>query len=161
MGLVRVTFTLSPSVHVPVISIVRLLPVPCRFVAVMPLGKLMLARARVVGLALKLRVNTVVVVVFAVPLAVIDCRVTLVGGASLTVILKSWVKGVVAVKPFATVARICAVPALVTFRVLPLVIFAPVVPALCTLHVIVLFVALLGLTVPVSVKGVPTVAVVG
>ena len=51
------------------------------------------------------------------------------GGVSLTVILKSCVKGVVAVAPFTTVARICATPALVTFRILPLVIFAPVVPA--------------------------------
>ena len=58
------------------------------------------------------------------------------------------------------VALTVTVPAAVAFKVLPLMV-APVVPALRTLHVIVLFVALAGVTVPVSVSGVPAVAVAG
>ena len=100
MGLVRVTFTLCPSVHVPAISIVRLLPVPCRFEGVMPLGKLMLASARVVGLALKFRVSCVVVVVFAVPLADMDWNVI---GVAVHVVVR-----------FTSTAKDCVTPPRVT-----------------------------------------------
>ena len=65
-----------------------------------------------------------------------------------------------AVKPLVIVALIVTVPAADAFSVLPLIV-APVVPALTTLHVIVWFVAFAGFTVPVSVSGVPAVAVVG
>ena len=58
----------------------------------------------------------------------------------------------VGVAPFVIVALTVAVPAAVVFRVLPLMV-APVVPALNTLHVMVLLVALLGATVPLSVSG--------
>ena len=51
-------------------------------------------------------------------------------------------------------------PAAVVVSVLPLIL-APVVPALATLHVIVLLVALEGSTIPVRVSGVPAVALVG
>ena len=60
----------------------------------------------------------------------------------------------------AMVALTVAVPAAVALNVLP-VIVAPVVPAFRTLHVIVLFVAFVGVTVPVSASGVPAVADVG
>ena len=59
------------------------------------------------------------------------------------------------------VAVTMAVPAPVVFKVLPLLILAPVVPALLTDQTIVWLVALLGVTVPLKVRGVPTVAVVG
>jgi len=58
------------------------------------------------------------------------------------------------------VALTVTVPAAVVCSVLPLI-AAPVVPAFITLHIIVLFVALDGVIVPVSVKGVPAVAVDG
>ena len=58
------------------------------------------------------------------------------------------------------VALMVAVPTAVVFNVLTLIV-APVVPALTTLHAIVLFVAAAGFTVPVSVSGVRAVAVVG
>ena len=126
----------------------------------MPFDTEILAVARAVGSALNVRVSWVVVVVFAVPLAMIDCRVTLVGGVSLTMIVKSWVKSVVAVAPFTTVALTFTVPAAVGVNVFSLIVAVPV-PLGCTLHEIVLFVALAGLTMPVRVRGVPTVAVVG
>lgn len=72
--------------------------------------------------------------------------------------LKSWVKLPVG-KPFTIVARTVTVPALGTLSTLPLMV-APVVPALCTLHVIFLFVALTGITVPPRTT-VPVLAVVG
>ena len=59
------------------------------------------------------------------------------------------------------VALTVAVPAPVVFKILPLVIFAPVVPAFCTLQTIVWLVALEGKTVPVSVRGSVAVASVG
>ena len=55
------------------------------------------------------------------------------------------------------VAVIEILPVPVVFKVLPLIV-APVVPALLTVHTIVLLVALLGVTVLLRVKGVPTVA---
>jgi len=58
------------------------------------------------------------------------------------------------------VAVTTAVPAAVALKVLPLIV-APVVPAFLTLHTIVLFVAFAGATVPVSVSGVPAVALAG
>ena len=65
-----------------------------------------------------------------------------------------------AVLPLVMVALTVTVPAAVVLSVLPLMV-APVVPEFHTLHVIVLFVAFEGFTVPVSVSGVPAVAVVG
>jgi hypothetical protein len=59
------------------------------------------------------------------------------------------------------VALMVAVPAAVVLRILPPVILAPVVPAVTTLHIMVLLVALLGTTVPVNVSGEVAVAVVG
>ena len=59
------------------------------------------------------------------------------------------------------VACMVAVPAPVVLRVLPPVIEASVVPGLYTLQVMVLLVAELGTTVPTSVSGCNTVAVVG
>jgi hypothetical protein len=68
---------------------------------------------------------------------------------------------VLGVKPFVIVALTVTVPAAVVFSVLP-VIVAPVVPAFWTLHIIgAWFVASDGTTVPVRVRGVPAVAVVG
>jgi hypothetical protein len=67
---------------------------------------------------------------------------------------------VVADAPFTIVARTETVPAAVVFNVLPLMV-APVVPALTTIQVIVLLVAVAGLTVPVSASPVPAVAVEG
>ena len=61
--------------------------------------------------------------------------------------------------PFAMVAVTVNVPEPVVFNVLPVMV-APVVPAFFTLQVMVLLVALAGVTVPVSVSGVPAVAVV-
>ena len=58
------------------------------------------------------------------------------------------------------VARMVAVPAAVVERMLPEM-DAPVVPALATLQVMVLFVAFAGSTVPERVSGVPAVAEVG
>ena len=55
------------------------------------------------------------------------------------------------------VAVMVTLPAFVVFRTLPLM-FAPVVPALLTNQTIVWLVALLGVTIPLKVKGVPTVA---
>ena len=82
--------------------------------------------------------------------------------AVLTMILKFCVYGVVGDAPFTIVAVIAAVPALVALNT-PVEEFtaAPVPPALDTLHVMVLLVALPGFTVPVRVKGVPAVAAAG
>ena len=66
----------------------------------------------------------------------------------------------VAVAPFAMVAVTVTVPAAVVFKVLPEMV-APVAPADFTLQTMVLLVASVGATVPVSVSGVPAVAVVG
>jgi hypothetical protein len=81
--------------------------------------------------------------------------------ARLTVTVTSFVKGVVGLAPFTMVALMVAVPAAVVLRILPPVMVAPVVPAFCTLHTMVLLVAVVGTTVPVSVSGEVTVAVVG
>ena len=62
--------------------------------------------------------------------------------------------------PLTIVALTVTVPAAVVFRLLPLMV-APVFPALATDHTIVLFVALAGFTVPVRVRAVPTVPLVG
>ena len=62
--------------------------------------------------------------------------------------------------PFAIVAVTVTEPAAVVESVLP-VMPAPVVPAFFTLQAMVLFVALVGATVPLSVRPVPAVAVVG
>ena len=60
------------------------------------------------------------------------------------------------------VAVTTAVPAAVVFKTLvPAAMVAPVVPAVLTVHVMVLLVALDGATVPVRVRGVPTPPVVG
>ena len=58
------------------------------------------------------------------------------------------------------VALIITVPAAVVFSESPMIV-APVVPELTTLHIIVVFEAFAGLTVPKSIKGVIAVAVVG
>jgi len=68
---------------------------------------------------------------------------------------------VVAVKPFTIVALTVTTPDVVVFKILPPEIEPPAVLGLTTLHVIVLLVAVLGATVPVSVKGMPAVAAVG
>ena len=73
-------------------------------------------------------------------------------------IVKVCVNGVDAVNPFVIVALTVAVPAAVVFNVDPVTV-APVVPALTRLHVIVLLVALVGLTVPVNARATPAVAV--
>ena len=57
----------------------------------------------------------------------------------------------VAVSPLTIVARTVTEPAAVVLSVLPLIV-APVVPALCTVHVMFLLVALVGSTVPLSVR---------
>ena len=62
--------------------------------------------------------------------------------------------------PLTIVALTVTVPTAVVLSVFPLIV-APVVPALTMLHAIVLFVALDGFIVPVSVSCVPAVAVVG
>ena len=62
--------------------------------------------------------------------------------------------------PLAMVAVTVTVPAAVVFKVLPEMV-APVLPADFTLQTMVLLVALVGATVPVSVSGVPAVAAVG
>jgi hypothetical protein len=77
--------------------------------------------------------------------------------ALVTVIVKSCVYAVLEVLPFATVAVMVAVPAEVALKELPDMV-APVPFALLTLHVMVLFVALLGATVPESASDVPVVA---
>ena len=64
------------------------------------------------------------------------------------------------VVPFLMRAITVTVPPLVVWSVFP-VIVAPVVPGLFTLQIIPWLVALLGNTVPVSVSGMPAVAVVG
>jgi len=76
------------------------------------------------------------------------------------VTLKSCVYAVPCAIPFAMVAVTVTVPAAVVFRVLPLM-YAPVVPALLTVHAMVLLVALEGETVPERVRGVLAVPVVG
>ena len=78
-----------------------------------------------------------------------------------TVIVTFLMKGVVGVKPLTIVAVIVAVPAAVVFKILPLVMLAPVVPAFSTLHTIVWLVALFGTTVPIKVRGSVAVADVG
>ena len=60
--------------------------------------------------------------------------------------------------PLAIVARTVTDPAAVVLSMLPPVINAPVVPALSTLQVIAVYVALDGATVPVRIWGVPAVA---
>ena len=60
-------------------------------------------------------------------------------------------------EPFIIAALTITVPAETVLRVFPDIV-APVVPAFWTLHVIVLFVAFDGLTVPVNINGVPAVA---
>lgn len=67
-------------------------------------------------------------------------------------------KLVVGVSPFSMVALTVTVPVAVVLSLLCPVIVAPVVPAVTTVHVMVLFVALFGATVPVNVSGTPTVA---
>ena len=67
----------------------------------------------------------------------------------------------VAVKPFTIVALTVTTPDVVVFKILPPEIEPPAVLGLTTLHVIVLFVAVLGSTVPVSVSGKVAVAAVG
>ena len=64
-----------------------------------------------------------------------------------------------AAAPPAMVALTVTVPAAVVWRVFP-VMAAPVVPALTTVHAIVLFVTPAGFTVPVSGRAVPAVAAV-
>ena len=58
------------------------------------------------------------------------------------------------------VALTVTVPALDVYNVLPLIV-APVEPAFTTLHVIVLLVAVVGVTVPVSVNDAPALTVAG
>ena len=58
------------------------------------------------------------------------------------------------------VALTVAVPAAVVLKIAPEMV-APVVPAACTLHVMVLLVAWFGTTVPVRVSGVPAAVVAG
>ena len=60
--------------------------------------------------------------------------------------------------PLIMVAVTFTVPAAVVRKMLPLTIDAPVVPALFTLHVIDLFVALDGTTVPERGRSIPAVA---
>ena len=62
--------------------------------------------------------------------------------------------------PLVIVAFTLTVPTAVVVKVLPLIV-APVVPALSTVHTIVLFVAFDGLTVAVNANGTPAVAVAG
>lgn len=75
-----------------------------------------------------------------------------------TAILKVLVYGVPAADPSVIVASTVAVPAAVALKILPPVIFAPVPPALATLHVMFWLVALFGATVPVSVSIAPAAA---
>jgi hypothetical protein len=56
--------------------------------------------------------------------------------------------------PFVTVALTTTVPGAIVLSMLPPVMIAPVCPALCMLQMIVVFVALAGTTVPVSISGV-------
>ena len=81
-------------------------------------------------------------------------------GAAFTVMLKSLVKSVDSVAPFIMVAVTVIVSADVVFRVESTII-APVVPAFLTLQMMLLFVALVGVTVPERVRSVPAMAVVG
>jgi len=67
---------------------------------------------------------------------------------------------VLAVLPLAMVAVTVTLPAAVAVSVFPLMV-EPVLPALFTDHAIVLLVALSGATVPVRVRGVPAVTLVG
>jgi hypothetical protein len=77
----------------------------------------------------------------------------------LMVMVAFCVKSIPDATPFLIVARTITVPTVVVVKVLPLIV-APVSPALATAHMIVRFVALGGVTVPLSVVA-PTVPVVG
>ena len=75
--------------------------------------------------------------------------------------VKSLVKGVLALAPLTMVAVMTALPGAVVFSVFVPVMFAPVAPGLVTLQVMVWLVAPEGSTVPVRVRGIPTVALAG
>ena len=80
--------------------------------------------------------------------------------AFVTVILKSLIKLVPAAVPSAMVARMVAVPAIVAWNVVPIMV-APVPPSFCISQTIFWFVALLGITVPESARDISTMVVVG
>ena len=80
---------------------------------------------------------------------------------ALTLILKSFVKGLFGLSPFKMKALTVAVPAAGASRMLSPVIEARVPPEVRTPQTMVWFVALDGRTVPVSVSGTPALAVEG
>ena len=80
--------------------------------------------------------------------------------ALLNVMVKSCVYAIPCALPLAIVAVTVTVPAAVVFKMFPMIL-APVVPALLTVHAMVLLVALDGTTVPTRVMAATAVPVVG
>ena len=128
-----------------------------------PLGKLPPCNDHAIGVS-PVAARVWLYAVLTVPLGKVV--VVIVGGTGAGVILtvNGFVKFTPKSVPFSIVAKIVAVPAAVVFNIHPPPegeMVAPVVPALCTLHVMVWLVALLGTTVPVNSNGVPAVAALG
>ena len=124
-----------------------------------PLGKLPPCNDHVIGVS-PVAARVWLYAVLTVPLGKVVVVIVGGTGAVVTLTVNGFVKFTPKSVPFVMVANMVAVPSAVVLKMLPVMV-APVVPALCTLHVMVWLVALLGTTVPVNSNGVPAVAALG